>query len=162
MNKSKRTILIVVIIWLIAAVVIGISIMANKEKTPISANQFKNVMTQKGYEITDATSQFAQYDYVKQVYVAGNSYTSYQIEFYELADETTALGFYNNNATTFQNQKSSSSAETNVNGKNHSKYTLSSSGKYMVVSRIDNTVVYLSVNDTYKDEVKSILKELGY
>ena len=34
-------------------------------------------------------------------------------------------------------------------------------GKYMVVSRIDNTVIYVNVNDNYKDTVKDILKELG-
>lgn len=58
--------------------------------------------------------------------------------------------------------KSNSSAQTNISGKNYSKYTLSSGEKYMVVSRINNTVVYLDVNSNYKDEVKTILSELGY
>ena len=32
----------------------------------------------------------------------------------------------------------------------------------MVVSRIDNTVIYVNVDDNYKDTVKDILDELGY
>ena len=32
----------------------------------------------------------------------------------------------------------------------------------MVVSRIENTVIYLNVADEYKDTVKNILEELGY
>ena len=32
----------------------------------------------------------------------------------------------------------------------------------MVVSRINNTVVFVKVEDTYKDAVKKILEELGY
>ena len=58
--------------------------------------------------------------------------------------------------------KSNSSVQTNINGKNYSKYTLSSDGKYMIVSRINNTVVYLDVDSSYKDEIKTILNELGY
>ena len=32
----------------------------------------------------------------------------------------------------------------------------------MVVSRIDNTVIYVNVDNNYKDTVKDILDELGY
>ena len=32
----------------------------------------------------------------------------------------------------------------------------------MVVSRIDNTVIYVDVDDNYKENVKTILDELGY
>ena len=32
----------------------------------------------------------------------------------------------------------------------------------MVVSRIGNTIIFAKVNDTYRDNVKLILKELGY
>jgi len=113
-------------------------------------------MEQKNYIITDATSQFSQYSYVDQVYIAGDNNYNYQIEFYELSDESNAIGFYNNNAANFQARKGKSAAQTNINGKNFSKYTLSSEGKYMVVSRIDNTVIYIDVDSSYKDEVKSI------
>ncbi len=79
-----------------------------------------------------------------------------------MSDESSAIGFYQNNASRFETMKANSSAQTNISGKNYSKYTLSSSGKYMVVSRINNTVVYLNVDSSYKDEVKTILSELGY
>lgn len=49
-----------------------------------------------------------------------------------------------------------------INGKNFQKYTLSTESKYKVISRIDNTVIYLNVDDNYKEEVKNVLKELGY
>ena len=62
----------------------------------------------------------------------------------------------------FEKQKENTLAETNVNGKNYSKYTLSTGNKYKVLSRIDNTVIYLDVDNSYKEEVKNILGELGY
>ena len=32
----------------------------------------------------------------------------------------------------------------------------------MALTRIDNTVVYASVDEQYKDTVKDLLKEIGY
>ena len=35
-------------------------------------------------------------------------------------------------------------------------------GKYKYLSRIDNTLVYVDVDESYKDIVKDIMKEIGY
>ena len=159
----KKSVIIIVVIAVTLIAVIGVVfINLNKEKISITASDFKNSMEQKGYAITDANSQFSQYDYVKQVYIASSNDYSFQIEFYELSDENYAMNFYNNNKSKFETSKGNASAETSASLKNYSKYTLSSNGKYMVVSRIDNTVIYVNVNDNYKDTVKDILKELGY
>lgn len=159
----KKTVIIVTVIVLIFLALIGIVfINLNKEKVSITASDFKNSMEQKGYIITDANSQFSQYDYVKQVYVASSGDYSFQIEFYELSDENYAIDFYNNNTSRFEESKGNASSKTSVSWKNYSKYTLSSNGKYMVVSRINNTAIYIDVDDKYKDTVKDILNELGY
>lgn len=165
MQKSSKIIIaitILIVLGLIIGLIAGVVSLINKEKESITASQFKTIMEQKNYMITDASSQFSQYSYVDQVYIAGDNNYGYQIEFYELSDESNAISFYNNNASNFQARKGNSSTETNVNGKNFSKYTLSSGGNYMVVSRIDNTVIYIDVDSNYKDEVKNILDEIGY
>ncbi len=160
---KKKVVFTILGIILFIAIVIGIVFtFLNKEKSPITAKQFKTTMEEQSYIVADATEQFSQYDYIKQVYVAAPSDYIYKIEFYELADDSYAMGFYNNNKSIFESSKGNSSKETNVNMKNHSKYTLSSNGKYQVVSRIDNTVIYLNIDDSYKDDAKSLLKELGY
>lgn len=134
----------------------------NKEKQSISANTFETTMRNKGYAITDATSQFAEYDYVEQVYIAGNNEVDYQIEFYELSDDSYAQSFYANNQSKFETSKGNTATQKNASAKNYSKYELTANGKYQVVSRIDNTVIYVDVDNTYKDKVQDILKELGY
>lgn len=159
---NKKTIIIVIIIWIIAALLVGVVALASKSKPSISATEFSTIMNSKGYKITDASDQLAQYEYVTKVYIAGNKSTNYQIEFYELSDDTMAKSFFNQNKTKFENQKESASAETNVKGKNYSKYTLTTGNKYKVLSRIDNTVIYLDVDNSYKEEVKNILSELRY
>ena len=168
MEKTVITAIIVVavvvaVIVAIVGVIIGITFVnLNKEKTSITASSFYTTMSQKGYSVQDASSQFSDYNYVKQAYIAASKDLSYQIEFYELLDDSYATSFYNNNKSIFESSKGNASAETSVGLKNYSKYTLSSNGEYMVVSRIDNTVIYVKVDDSYKDTVKAILDELGY
>ena len=158
--KKKVVIITIAILAIIVAVIACIFKNLNKEKIPMTTESFKTTMEEKGFDIQNAKDQFEEYDYVKQVYIALNG--DYQIEFYELSDVDYAVGFFNNNKSIFEQSKGNTSANTNVNLKNYSKYTQSSNGKYKVVSRIDNTVIFLNVDDKYKDDVKSLLDELGY
>ena len=159
----KKPVIIAIIAVVIVVAIVGvIFINLNKEKTSITASDFYTTMSQKGYVVQDSSSQFSEYNYVKKSYIAASKDYSYQIEFYELVDDSYATSFYNNNKSIFESSKGNASAETSVGLKNYSKYTLSSNGKYMVVSRINNTVIYVDVDDSYKDTVKSLLNELGY
>lgn len=159
----KKFVIVVIAVIILLVAILGMVFMnLSKEKTSISSLDFKNIMQEKGYTISDATGQFADFDYVQQVYVAQNINLNYQIEFYEFSDDAYAIEFYNNNREIFESSKSSASTETSSDLKNSSKYTLSSNGKYMVVSRINNTAIYVDVPDDNRDTVKKILKELGY
>jgi len=134
----------------------------NREKESISAEEFKSIMENKGYTIVDATSQFAQYRYVQKVYIAITNDRKYQIEFYTLSNDEGAIYFYNTNKTILENSKQGTTSETNAEFKNYCKYTLNNNGKYKAISRINNSVIYLNVEEQYKDSVKDLLKEIGY
>lgn len=69
---------------------------------------------------------------------------------------------YESNRYVFKNSKGNITSETSVSLKNYSKYTLSSNGKYKVISRIGNTLLYLNVDSTYENTIKDILKQIGY
>lgn len=92
----------------------------------------------------------SDYEYIKQVYIAISSNSTYQIGFYEFSDNDYASNFFNNDKKAFEDLKSSVSTETSVSDDNNEKYTLTTNGKFKVVSRFDNTVIYLNVNDNYK------------
>ena len=159
----KKVLIIILII--IAVIVIGVGVLIaslNKEKVAITADTFKSTMEAKGYIVSDVTSQFAQYgNYITKAYVAQNG-TDYQIEFYELSNLDNATNFYNANKTKFESQKGNASSSYNASMKNYSTYSVTTNGKYKFVSRVDNTVVYVDVDTTYQNDVKSIIKELGY
>lgn len=164
MKKSTKIILGIIIAVFVVATIIITCVFAslNKEKTSMTAEAFKTKMEEKGYHIIDAIEQFAAYDYVKKAYLATSEDYSYKIEFYELEDDNYATLFYNNNKAILEASKGSASAENSIAIKNYAKYSLSSNGKYMVVSRINNTVLYVSVEETYKDAVKGIIEEIDY
>lgn len=154
-----------IIIGIIVVVLVGIVLIAlnalNKEKTPISASTFNTKMESKGYVMTNSTSQFAQYpNYMLESYVAQK--TGYQIEFYELTSEENAISMYNTNKTKFESQKTNASASATASMNNYSTYSLTTNGKYKYLSRIDNTLVYIDVDESYKHIVKDIMKEIGY
>jgi hypothetical protein len=162
----KKPVIIAIIAVVIVVAIAGMIFVnlnkLNKEKISITASSFYTTMSQKGYSVQDASSQFSGYNYVKQVYIAVSEDYSYQIEFYELLDDSYATSFYNNNKSIFESSKGNASTETSASLKNYAKYTLTSNGKYMVVSRIDNTVIYVDIDDNYKENVKDILNEIGY
>lgn len=150
------------IISLIICFIAVLTVTGCKDKKSITADEFKNTMESNDYTVQEATDQFSEYDYVEKVYIALISDSSYQIEFYQLSDDDYATSFYNNNKSIFEESKSSKNSETSVSMANYSKYTLETNGKYKVISRINNTAIYLNVDAEYKEDVKSILKKLGY
>ena len=158
---KKALIIIGIIVIVLVGIVLVVFNTLNKEKTPISANTFNTTMESKGYIMTDTTSQFAQYgNYMSKSYAAQK--TGYQIEFYELSSEENAISMYNTNKTKFESQKSNASASATASMNNYATHSLTTNGKYKYLSRIDNTLVYIDVDESYKDVVKDIMKEIGY
>lgn len=132
------------------------------KKEAITSENYQTTMEAKNFTVVEATSQFSNYGYVKKALVALSSDSSYQIEFYELDNEENAKGFYDTNQKQFEENEGEMSYSRKTNIANYSKYVLVSDGYYKVVSRIDNTVVYLNVPEDKKTEVEGILEELGY
>jgi len=156
-------ILIFVGILVIGAIIVGVVIInKNLNKEPITVSDFKDIMEEKDFEIMDIKEQFEAYDYIEKAYIALKEDYDYQIEFYRLDEEEDAINFYETNKEKFEDSKGTSEIETKVSMGNNSKYTLKTNGEYKVVSRIENTVLYVDVDDKYEDEVKEILKEIGY
>lgn len=160
MKKGLKIALIILAVIVIGVVILIASL--NKEKVAITPDSFKTTMEEKDYTVSDVTSVFSQYGgYVKKAYLAQKN-TDYQIEFYELSNLDNAVDFFNTNRAKFESQKGNSSIYSNVSLKNYSTYSLTTNGKYKYVSRVDNTVIYIDVDEKYQDTVKSLIKEIGY
>lgn len=129
-------------------------------KTALTADEFMEQMTAKGFETYDVTEQ-SSLDTVQSVSLAVKDNT-YQIEFYVLDGEDMAAGLFAGNQERFESEAGNVSSHSSVSASNYARYTQTTGENYYVVSRIDNTVLYCVVAKDYKDEVESAVKELGY
>ena len=153
---NKRISLMVLVITLGAILLTGCF-----SKIGITAEDFKTTMEGMGYTIVDATSQFSS-SAVNKVYLAVDEGQDYQIEFFELGNVNDAVSSYNTNVSKMENAKGNISSSSSISGTNFDKKTQTSNGTYWVVSRIDNTFVYVEVDEEYKTAVKSVLEQIGY
>ncbi len=111
--------------------------------------------------VVDGMAHYSTYDFFEESHIA-KSNKGWQIEFNVLKDNDSAKTTFETNKTLFEESKTEASIETSVNGSNYNKYGLTTGGYYMYISRIDNTFIYLRVEEKYKEEVKEIIKEFGY
>lgn len=130
-------------------------------KTSITTNEFTTKTKNKNYTITNVKSQYASYEYIKEATVA-KSEEGFQIEFYVLDNKENAMNMFETNQKDFESNKQDNSLETSTAVGNYQKYSLLSNGYYMYICRIDNTLIYARVNETYKNTVKDLIKDLGY
>lgn len=162
--KKGTPILIVALIIFLALTVGGIFLAFKiaSSKTTLTQDQFISKLESKGFLANDDSEQFMQYDYITSVAVASPSDLSYQIQFFTFLDESYAQKFYETNKSTFSRSAYSDSPSVRTSGTGFDKFTVTTSNEFMEVSRIQNTCIYLKVDKAYKDDVKKVLKSLGY
>lgn len=128
-------------------------------KKAITTNEFSNIAKNNGLEIFDTTDQYA--GYIEEGLIAYKE-DEWQIEFYILENDEKAISMFDTNKENFEESKGTSSTELSTTLGNYSTYELKSNGYFMYVARVDNTLLFVHVEDDYEDNVKTIIKELGY
>ena len=162
MEKSVKVLLLVtLVIALLIGAAAGILIVSASNKPSLTPEDFASAMEELGYTIYDTTEEVND-ESVEKGLLAGNSDESYYIEYYDMISDQDAIDLFYGIKTTMEAEKGSVSSETNVGIGNNAKYTLTSNGSYAVVSRINDTVVCTATEDTYKDEIQTALKTIGY
>ena len=132
-------------------------------RTPINAEDFKTKAEAAEYTVQDALDQFpagVANDYL--IAFKGTTAIDYQIEFADVPTVEQAVSAYQENRSKFEEQKGSSSVQSSVSAGNYSYYKLASNGRYYVISRIENTFIYIDASVEYKDEIVEFLRNIGY
>lgn len=126
-------------------------------KTALTTNDMIEIMSNEGFAVSDVTKQIED-DRFKYVGSANNM--KFQVEFYVFKELKDAKEAYKSNVTSFNATAKTKGKETTK--ENYSKYVQELSDKYNVVTRIDNTLIFSSVNIEYKSELKKVLRKLDY
>ena len=149
---KKFLLMLLVISWAILTT----GCMTREKLTPYD---FKLNLEKRGFVVSDKTLTQSNQK-ITSYYVATNSEKKYEIEYYELNNEMTAQGIY----LKYKEQMITTGAQvsTEVNLGNSEKYVDNYNGKYRVASRVANTVIWIDANIEYQEEIKSLLREIGY
>jgi hypothetical protein len=159
-EKVALAIAIILILLVISGIVGGVLLIKkfiNISKDSITSDKFIEIMEDNDFKVVEVTKQFTGSDiYVKEGYVAKKD--DYQIEFYTFKNVDDAESFYRVNEAKFDTNVANRRVE--LSGKNYASFNIEANGKYKFLERIDKTVIYINVDKDYKDDVKSIVKEL--
>lgn len=153
MKHFFKIFLIVMLVGLV-----GCSLVENKVK--LSLSEFKEKMESNDFIVMNASALFPTQEHVEGIYIAQKD--EYQIEFFDLNSSENATKMFNSNKSIFDQDKSEFSTSSSINLGNFSSYTLKTGGKFKYISKIDDTMIYLNVDEVYEEEVKLILEGLGY
>ena len=166
---KKGTKLLFIILGIIAIIVIWILIMwkttgtVGFNKTPITGEEFTSTMKDNGLEIYDATSQL-QKEYFESGFIAYND--DLQVEYYSLVDDNYAKQFYTSIVSSLRDESKDSIFELSTNKTvafgNYATFTQTNDGKYYYISRIDNTIVCVGVNEEFKTNIDELMNKIKY
>lgn len=135
-----------------------------KPKEKISVDAFVSHMEQAGLTMMEQSDDIADDSGIIEVQVALAEDNLYQVEFYQLDGVENAHYFYNAAKDGIEESygEANGNVKTNVSASNYDKYTMSIEGRYYIVSRIDDTLVYVIASGDSKDIVKALVEEIGY
>lgn len=158
-NKRKMTVGIIILLVIIGIIVFAV---LNSGRKAITLEKFEEKAKENGYNIADIQNDITDKEEVTGAKVAMSEDYSYIIRFYTLKDNDVANSFYNEQKEEITKNKQEGNEPVEKSGKNDSTYTLKSNGKYMYISKIDNTILQLTVNEAEEKKVTEFIKKLGY
>lgn len=132
---------------------------SNKVKTAVNINSFENVVLSNNLSINKGSTSYDNVSYItdySQV-ILGEAF-----EMIVYSDSEDADKVQKSHIESFNLLKSTAAQEIRDKGKNYYHYALISNGRYMVSTRVDNTLIFAKVLLQDKDTVDNILNELGY
>jgi len=153
-------------VLLLLAVITAATLLAacTTKKTPITAATFRAEAEAAGFTVQDSAYQLdagSVEDYLI-AYKGSVNDIDFQIEFAVVPTVEQAQNAYQENKADFEAAKGTVSSYSSVSIGNYSYYKQDSAGRYCVISRIDNTFIYIDTASTYKKEINDFLKKIGY
>ena len=164
-NKLLHRILIILIVVgiVIASIIAVKAIMIKKVNSikEITADQFKQKLSDKGYYISSSMNEQSP-KYLKTAYTAISKDQTYDIKFYEAQTDEDALTnvFLKEKEAIVKEQNKK--VEKDISIKKYNYYEVKANDKVYIVIRNGKTVIITKIDQNKGKEIKSILKEFNY
>ena len=154
-----KLILIIVVMLFIITLAIVIINKSGNQRVAIDSNKFKNYMQSKNYTVG---ATIKDKDMI-EAFTAKDEQKNIESNFYVYKDVESAKKSFERMKSLLKGTEGENANIKTENSGNYSKFSLtSSSNKFVVVSRIDNTAINLVCDIKYRKEFEDILSDLGY
>lgn len=127
------------------------------KKVALNDAEISSRLTNLGFDVNDISDSMEDSN-INIVRTANNG--KYQIEYYVFKSENAAKKAYKNNVNMFAADKEHKGSSKKQD--NYDKYTQKTNSYYNSVVRTGKTLIYVSVNVDYKNDVNKVLNKLGY
>lgn len=137
------------------------------DKKAITAEEFKNIISAKGFNINVPEEAFTkeaiEKSGIKDGYLTREiEDKEYRVNFFEFEDENSEQYMYYDGINTIRSGNNGDIKETIEKSMNHTRYTALSNGNYTVISRIGNTLIWGTIDADKKQDLIDLLNEFGY
>jgi len=152
----------IIVAMLVAVLLLSLS--ACRSREAISAEEFSALMTEAGFTVENAIEMFDEVESgIAYFFIAIAGSEEFVIEFLQYETAAEARAVYGELMRILEEQIGNA-ATTEVNMPTFSRHTRRSTaqGRFGVVSRIENTVVFVHTDIENRDEVNAALDILGY
>lgn len=148
------------ILLLIMAVFVMTGCNSSKTKEVASVETFNNEATTEGFTVSDNSDTYQEYDYISSSTIATIDELDIEMVVYD-TDES-AKKSQEQQIEKFNLLKGVNAVIKKDEGKNYYRYTMVANGKYMITSRIDNTLIFCKTDTNNSEKVEKLFDTLGY
>lgn len=148
------------ILLLIMAVFVMTGCNSSKTKEVASVETFNNEATTEGFTVSDNSDAYQEYDYISSSTIATIDELDIEMVVYD-TDEF-AKKSQEQQIEKFNLLKGVNAVIKKDEGKNYYRYTMVANGKYMITSRIDNTLIFCKTDTNNSEKVEKLFDTLGY
>lgn len=132
----------------------------DKVKVSVTLDDFNTVLTNKGFTVNDNMNAYSGVDYIIDSKKA--ILDDIEIEMVKYSNSDYAGKVLDSQIDSFNLLKSTGAQEKKDKGSNYYRYSLVSNGRYMISTRVDDTLVFCKTLLENKEIVEEIYNELGY
>ena len=134
---------------------------SNKSKEVKGIDEFNEISVNNDFKVVDNMNSYENINYIDYATLAViDDDSNLEMVIYESVDY--AKEVQENQIENFASRKSTGATEKKDKGKNYYKYSLISNNRYMVSSRVENTLIFCNTSLSNKSNVDAILEELEY
>ena len=166
----KKTIRIIVGLGIAVGILVGIlavvlSVTAAGERTPASSNQVWNVLEQHGFAPQETTEEWRKSGDIQRVIGVHDDANAFQLEFFTFDTDDQAHYVVQQIHSHVRENLYVPNGESIIMQHQVGNFTFWSRvahDRYMVITRIENTVFFIHCHDEERPTINALLKELGY